>query len=125
MQRTVSVLLGLVALIHLLPVTGALGARRLHALYGLSIDDPSLLVLMQHRAVLFGLLGVFLIAAAFRPAWTVAALAAGFASVVSFLFIAWMVGGYNAAIARVVWADWAALGCLVLAALLHWRATAA
>lgn len=120
MQKTVSILLGLVALIHLLPVTGALGARRLHSLYGLAIEDPNLLLLMQHRAVLFGLLGGFLLAAALRPAWTGPALVAGLASVASFLVLA-LGGGYNAQIGRVVVADWIALVCLLFAAALHLR----
>jgi hypothetical protein len=42
---------------------------------------------MRHRAVLFGLLGAFLIAAAFLPSLQLAALVAGFASVVSFLYL--------------------------------------
>jgi RsiW-degrading membrane proteinase PrsW (M82 family) len=66
--------------------------------------------------VLFGLLGAFLVVAAFRPAWQPAALVAGFVSVVSFLWLAWSVGGYNAQLARVFTADLIALGCLVVAA---------
>jgi len=43
--------------------------------------------------------------AAFRPAWQPAALVAGFVSVVSFLWLAWATGGYNAQLARVFTAD--------------------
>jgi hypothetical protein len=120
LQKTVSILLGLVALIHLLPVAGAAGAQRLHSLYGLAIEDPNLLLLMQHRAVLFGLLGAFLLAAALRPAWTGPALVAGLISVASFLVLA-LGGGHNAHIARVVVVDWIALLCLLIAAALHLR----
>jgi hypothetical protein len=56
-QKAVSFLLAIVALIHLVPLTGALGPQRLQALYGLAFDNPDLKILMQHRAVLFGLLG--------------------------------------------------------------------
>jgi len=72
--------------------------------------------LMRHRAVLFGLLGVFLGVAAFIPALQGAALVAGVISVVSFLWLAVSVGGYNAAIARVVVADLVALASLALGA---------
>jgi hypothetical protein len=58
--------------------------------------------------------------AAFRPELQAIALVAGFVSVVSFLAIAWSVGGYNAAIGRVVTADLVALACLIIAAVALW-----
>ena len=105
MRHIVSAMLLVVALIHLLPLAGLLGAARLAALYGVQLDDPNLVILMRHRAVLFGLLGVFLVVAAFRPALQPMAFVAGAASVLSFLYLAWSVGGYNAQIGRVVTAD--------------------
>jgi hypothetical protein len=83
-------------------------------LYGIPVAEPNLVILMRHRAVLFALLGVFLLVAAVRPAWQPAALAAGFVSVGSFLWLAWSVGGTNAQLARVVTADVVALACLVV-----------
>jgi hypothetical protein len=58
-QKIVSFLLAVVAVIHLLPLMGALGPQRLQALYGLTFSEPKLLILMRRRAVLFGLLGGF------------------------------------------------------------------
>lgn len=68
---------------------------------------------MRHRAVLFGLLGVFLILAAFRPAFQLSAFALGLVSVLSFLALAWSAGSYNAQVARVVVVDLAAAGLLI------------
>ncbi len=116
MRYLVSLMLVIVGIIHLLPLSGALGAERLAALYGLSFDEPNLAILMRHRAVLFGLLGAFLVVAAFRPELQGAALVAGFASVVSFLYLAWSVGSYNAQIGRVFIADVVAFVCLVVGA---------
>jgi hypothetical protein len=118
-QKIVSFLLAVVAVIHLLPLTGALGPQRLQALYGLAFEDPNLLILMQHRAALFGLLGSFLLYAAFKPTLVPLALLAGFGSVLSFLGFALATPSYNALIARVVAADLIALACLLLAAALH------
>jgi hypothetical protein len=119
MRHVVSAMLVVVAIIHFLPLSGVLGGARLNALYGLHIDDPNLTILMRHRAVLFGLLGAFLLLAAFRPAFQVAALVAGFVSVVSFLYFAWSAGAYNAQLGRVVIADVVALVCLVIGAAAH------
>lgn len=115
MRYLVSAMLVIVAVIHLLPLSGALGSDRLALLYGLDFKEPNLAILMRHRAVLFGMLGVLMLVAAFRPAWQATAIAAGVASVVSFLALAWSAGGYNAQISRVVIADGVALICLVIA----------
>ena len=108
------------ALIHLLPLAGVLGAERLQALYGIAVQGPDLAILLRHRAVLFGLLGAFLLLAAFRPALQGLALVAGLASVLSFLALAWATPGHNAALARVVVADWVALAALGIAAAAWW-----
>ena len=114
MRYLVSAMLVVVAIIHLLPLSGVLGGERLVALYGLSFNDPNLAILMRHRAVLFGLLGLFLLFAAFRPQFQAIAFIAGFVSVVSFLWLAWSVGGYNTQVARVFTADIVALVCLII-----------
>jgi hypothetical protein len=87
MRHTLTAALLVAALIHLLPLSGVLGAERLATLYGVPVADPNLMILMRHRAVLFGLLGVFLGVAAFIPALQGAALVAGMISVVSFLWL--------------------------------------
>lgn len=115
MRYLISAMLIVVGIIHLLPFAGVLGSEKLSALYGLSINDPNLVILMRHRAVLFGLLGAFFVFAAFRPAFQPLAFIAGFISVVSFLWLAWSTGNYNAQIARVFTADIIALICLIIA----------
>lgn len=114
MRYLVSAMLVVVAVIHLLPLSGVLGGERLAALYGMPFNDPNLAILMRHRAVLFGLLGLFLLFAAFRPQFQVVAFIAGFVSVVSFLWLAWSTGGYNMQIVRVFTADIVALACLII-----------
>jgi hypothetical protein len=115
----VTTMLIVVGVIHLLPLMGALGGDRLSALYGIRIDEPNLEILMRHRAVLFGLLGAFLLFAAFKPPYQNLALLAGFLSVITFLFFAGSAEHFNAAIRRVVIADWIALAALIVAAVAH------
>lgn len=114
MKYLVSLSLILVGIIHLLPLGGALGPETLRSLYGISFDEPNLEILMRHRAVLFGMLGTFLVISAFKPNFQLAAFIAGFLSVTSFLYLALAVGGYNEQIGRVFLADITALvGLLV------------
>ncbi len=119
MRYLVSAMLVVVAIIHLLPLSGLLGTERLAALYGITVDEPNLAILMRHRAVLFGLLGLFLLIAAFRPNLQGIAFAGGFASVLSFLYLAWSVGNYNPQVGRVFAADVIALICLVVGVIAH------
>lgn len=114
MRYVVTAALVVVAIIHLLPLSGVLGGERLSTLYGIPFNEPNLAILMRHRAVLFGLLGLFLLLAAFRPELQLLAFAAGFASVLSFLWLAWSTGNYNAQVGRVFIADILALACLVV-----------
>lgn len=115
MHRFIAAMLVVVGVIHLLPLSGVLGTERLSALYGLSFSEPNIAILMRHRAVLFGLLGLFIIYAAFRASLQPLALLAGSVSVASFLWLSWSIEGYNELLGRVVVADMVALACLVLA----------
>jgi hypothetical protein len=55
-----------VAVIHLLPVSGVISGERLSTLYGLSFDEANIEILMRHMAVLYGIPGVFILYSAFR-----------------------------------------------------------
>ncbi|MFC5421259.1 hypothetical protein ACFPOB_17010 [Bosea eneae] len=95
----------LAGIINLLPVVGMAGADWLRSLYGLEIRSLDLEILLRHRAVLFGIVGGLLLVAAFRPGLRdVAVLVAG-ASMMSFIVIALLVGGYGPAIRKVVIVD--------------------
>jgi len=119
MRFIVASMLLAVGIIHLLPLSGVLSAARLFDLYGITFDDPNVEILMRHRAVLFGLLGIFLISSAFLPNLQLAALITGFVSVVSFLYLAYSVGGYNDQVNRIVTADKAAIVCLLVGSIAY------
>lgn len=119
MEKAVTGLLVLAGIIHLLPVSGVLGVERLAVLYDVSLRDPNIAILMRHRAVLFGLLGLFLMYAAFQPSLQTLAIIAGLVSVVSFIAIAWSVGGYNESVRKVVIADITAIVALIGAGIIR------
>ena len=114
-DRIVTIMLLIVAAIHLIPVTGVLGVPRLNALYGVEIAGSELAILMRHRAVLFGLLGFLFAYAAFRPPAQTIALGIAAVSTLSFILLAALEGPHNAAIRKVIVADWFALACIVIA----------
>lgn len=121
MQRLVTAMLLVVAVIHWLPLAGVIGAERLATLYGIAVAEPGVELLLRHRAILFGLLAAFLSVAAFDPAWQPLALAAGAISVVSFLLLAAAMPSLGGALQRVVLADWVALACLAVGSVARWQ----
>lgn len=102
------------ALIHLMPVPGVMGAPALSRLYGIDVADPNTSILLQHRALLFGALGVLMLVAIAVPGLRLTVLLVGLFSAASFIAVAMHVGGYNAAIARVVAADVVASAALAV-----------
>ena len=125
MHRFVTLVLLVVAAIHLLPAVGVPGPERLSALYGIGVSDPNLELLLRHRAVLFAVFGGVMLAGAFHDPLRLAALLVGTVSVASFLALARALGPLNAPLDRVVLADGLALVLLVGALLAHWRAPGA
>jgi len=105
-MKYVSVIALLVsAIIHLLPVPGVTGTTSLGRLYGIEVADANTSILLQHRALLFGMLAILMLLAIALPKLRMTVLGAGLFSAASFVVVALWVGGYNVAIARVVTAD--------------------
>ena len=113
-EKIITGLLLIVAIIHILPISGFSGTARLESLYGVVVSGSDLEILMRHRAVLFGILGVFFAYAAFTPSVQPLAFVAAFATIFSFLYLAVSVGGYNEAIHKIVLADVVAAVCLIV-----------
>ncbi|HEU4534219.1 MAG TPA: hypothetical protein VFS00_08875, partial [Polyangiaceae bacterium] len=120
-----SVLITLVLLavgaLHLTPALGVLGAAPLARLYGEVPSDPGLLLMLRHRALLFGLLGAFCWAAVFVRPWRPPVFVAAFVSTAGFVALAAGQGDrLTPALRRVVAADVAAVVALLLAGALWW-----
>lgn len=109
----------LTGLIHLLPLAGVLGRATLERAYGIHLGEgQDLVILMQHRAVLFGLLAAACLLAAVMPNWRVPVGIAALASMLAFVLIAvWQPHG--GAIATVMWVDVVASLVLAVGLLLH------
>jgi hypothetical protein len=120
-NRIVAALLVFVGLVNFLPVTGVLSAEILADAYGLPAPTGDLLVLLRHRALLFGIVGAFIIVAAFRRHLQPAAMLAGFVSMLGFVVLTLASGDYGAELRRVAIIDMIALPALVIAAVLRLR----
>lgn len=105
----------LVGLLNAYPAIGMLGAKQLRGLYGIPMTDANLLTLMQHRAVMLGLIGVFLIVAAFRRELQPAGFVLGFASMLSFVVLARLQDEPSRYISKVATADIAGSAFLLVA----------
>ena len=113
-EIAIALALAVAGAIHLLPLPGLRGAAMLERLYGVTLEDPGLVLLLRHRALLFGLLGVGLLIAIARCAWRGPMIVAGLISAGGFLLLAWPLR-FEGALQRVVLADVAALLALLLA----------
>jgi hypothetical protein len=123
MRYLVSLSLVSVGFIHLLPFLGTLGGAQLSLLYGIRLEDPNSLILLRHRAVLFGILGSFFIFSAFKPGLEWPALCVALFSVGSFLLLAKINGSYNKELARVVTVDIIVLAALFVGMLAQLKVT--
>ncbi len=112
MSVVVSLSLALLALIHALPVVGVLGPRRLTALYGVEWSDADTLVLLRHRAVLFGVVAALSMLAVVRSELQWVALGLNLISIGAFVVLARDVT--NAHLKRVVRVDGVGLVVVVV-----------
>ena len=119
LTKLVTLLFIIAGLIHLLPSAGFFGGDSFHGLYGLNVVDVNLDIILRHRAVLFFLLGMFLVVAGFvtKIQWPVGI--AGMVSALSFIVLAYWLGDYNVQLARVVAFDWLAVGSLSIALMIR------
>ena len=116
MQKLITGALLVAGLINLYPVIGVLSVDQLENLYGVPLENGDLIILMRHRAVLFGLLGAFIIYSAFRSSVQKLACIAGLVSMISFIVLAYASGQFGEHLNKVIVAD--VVGSLALIAVL-------
>jgi hypothetical protein len=119
-EIVISVILILVGLINFVPSFGIISAEKLSKQYDTAIDNIDLTVLMQHRALMLGVIGAFIFAAAFFPPLQKAAFLIGLTSMLGFVLIAKTSVGHNQKLAKVATIDIFASALLGLAGVLDW-----
>jgi hypothetical protein len=111
---------GFLALIHFAPAIAAIMPSQLSKLYGVQGSNGTLITLLQHRAVLLGVVGFAFLAAAFRPESAIAwhAVLLGAASMLTFLVFVAVNRQFHGSLRKIALIDLAGLPPL---AWLFWR----
>ena len=119
MSKVLFALIILVGIINFLPVMGILSAARLESAYGVELLNTDLIILMRHRALLFGILGAFIIYSAFKPVFRTAAMIMAGVSMAGFVVLAHLTGVFNDNLYNIVLADYVGLFLLAVAAVIN------
>ena len=120
MSKGIPILLFIVGLINFVPIIGVISADKLSQSYSIDLINNDLIILMRHRALLFGILGGFILYSVFVPQYQGAAMVMAAISMIGFLCRMWAVGEYNQAILKVAIVDTIGIVCLAVAALLKY-----
>lgn len=119
MEKLIIALIVVAGLINFYPIVGILSSEMLFNLYKIDSISNDLIILLKHRAILFGLLGGFIIYSAFKPELQIWGIILGLVSMVSFIIIALFTGSYGVGIQKIIIADVIALVSLVISLVLR------
>ena len=122
MKNAITFCLVVVGLVNFVPVIGAISAQKLESAYSVSLAGNDLEILLRHRALLFGVLGAFILYSAYNPVYQTAAMLMAGVSMVGFALLALCVGGYNEAVAKVLFIDIVGIFFLLVAVVLKYVA---
>ena len=118
MSTLFTLCLVVVGLINFTPVLAMFSTTKLERAYAGRLPSKDLQLLMRHRALLFGVVGGFVLCSVFLPVFQVAAMVMAAISMAGFVVLAAQIGGTNTALRRVVLADLVGLAVLLVAVLL-------
>ncbi len=110
-DKIASIILFIVGIINLLPVIVFFDSTKSVKLYGVSFEGESLTILMRHRGVLLGLVGLVLIFAAVKPEFRIFAVALALISKLAFIFLTVTASNHTAEVRQVALID---VGAIVL-----------
>ena len=106
--------------INFLPGLGVGSAAMLSQAYAVELDRNDLVILMRHRALLFGIVGGFIIYSVFVPGYQMPAMVMAAVAMPGYVFLMWQVGDYNASLHKIMVVDLVGILCLAGAALLKY-----
>lgn len=108
MEAVFRVVIFLGGLIHLFPFALAFLPGRIQSAYGVEVTGPDMMLLLRHRAVLFGIVGAVMLYSSLKRRHYALATFVGLASMLSFILLYGTIGGINDRLKSVLWVDVAA-----------------
>lgn len=115
MEHLFRITLFIAGIINTLPSLLAFLPDKISTSYGIDVTDPNLELLLRHRAILFGIVGVFMMYSAIVKHFYTFATAAGLISMVSFIILYFLIGtGINTELRTVMIVDVVAAALLCL-----------
>lgn len=95
MEILYRLILLITGLVHLLPFSFLFFTEQLQKNYGVDMSDANLQLLLRHRAIFFGMIGIGLIFSAIKKSFYGLASTIGLISMVSFIVLFYEIGGIN------------------------------
>lgn len=120
-MNVISTCLILVGLINFAPVIGLISVAKLNQAYEITLISHDIILLMRHRALLFGILGVFILYSAFSPKFQTAAIVMGFVSMAGYVLLMSFGDDYNSQLQKIMWVDIVGVVLVVIAAVFKWK----
>ena len=108
-MKLIPILFWVLALVHLVPMIAAIMPNQITKLYGIVPGDKTQIVLLQHRALLFGLVGAACALAAHNEAVRWPALIGAVVSMAAFIVMFLLHDPMGGALRKIVLVDLAAL----------------
>ncbi len=115
MSKLTAVFLILVGRINFIPVLGIFSQQNIENAYSIKLASDDLAILMKHRALLFGIIGGFVLYSVFVPSYQTAAMVLVGISMIGFVVLVLQVGEYNQSIFKILIADLVGIVFLLLA----------
>jgi|LakMenEpi03Aug12_release.lakeMendotaPanAssembly.Ray.scaffolds.fasta_scaffold02762_26 hypothetical protein len=119
MENLYRLILLITGLVHILPFSFLFFTEQLQKSYGVDISDANLQLLLRHRAIFFGLIGVGMILSAIKKSFYGWASAIGLISMLSFVWLFYQIGGINQQLRSVMLIDVFISAALFLTAMVY------
>lgn len=120
MSKLIAACLVIVGLINFVPVLALISIQKLEEVYSISLLSNDLIILMKHRALLFGILGGYILFSAFNRIHQGPAILMAAISMIGFVVIMHFVGDYNESLDKVLIFDYIGLVFLALVVVLKY-----
>jgi hypothetical protein len=120
MELILRIALFLTSIVNILPTLGAFLPSKMKDAYGIDMSDANFELLLRHRAVLFGIVGGFMLYAAITKNYLSVASIIGLISMISFLILYFISTGHiNEPLKKVMKIDAVAAILLLIAYLAY------